>query len=162
MPATAMRSRAFDDEQQDEFHDIEDNEFRDGFYLRESIHLSTRRLVQTPIRMSRLRMLKSITAQLLLENLLEPQNRQASFQGIGRRLASSSSVPIISEPCASVPISTAPTPSTSVPELPSTLLQVRLTDVTRIVANFNFHQTVVDIRAFIDASRPSDTKDYQL
>ncbi|KAK4360902.1 hypothetical protein RND71_019854 [Anisodus tanguticus] len=94
------------------------------------------------------------------ENCPEPQKRQLTFQGVGRTLGSSST-PATSEPSASAsaPISTASVLDES---LPSTSLQIRLADGTRMVALFNFRQTVGDIRAFIDASRPSDTRTYQL
>lgn len=97
------------------------------------------------------------------ENCPEPAKRQVSFQGVGRTLGSSAT-PATSEPSACAPISAAPAASTSVLDesLPSTSLQIRLADGTRMVAHFNFGQTVGDIRAFIDASRPSDTRAYQL
>ncbi|MCD9646900.1 Plant UBX domain-containing protein 3 [Datura stramonium] len=97
------------------------------------------------------------------ENCPEPEKRQVPFQGVGRTLGSSST-PATSEPSDSAPTSTGPAASTSVLDesLPSTSLQIRLADGTRLVAHFNFRQTVGDIRAFIDASRPSDTRAYQL
>ncbi|KAJ8545080.1 hypothetical protein K7X08_017663 [Anisodus acutangulus] len=87
--------------------------------------------------------------------------RQLSFQGVGRTLGSSST-PATSEPSASAPTSTTPATSTSVLDesLPSTSLQIRLVDGTRMVTHFNFR--LGDIRAFLDASRPSDTRAYQL
>lgn len=45
---------------------------------------------------------------------------------------------------------------------PSTSIQLRLADGTRVVARFNSHHTVGDIRAFIDASRPAANATYQL
>lgn len=95
-------------------------------------------------------------------HLQEPEKRQVPFQGVGRTLGSSST-PATSEPSASVPISTASAPTSVLDDsLPSTSLQIRLADGTRMVAHFNFQQTVGDIRAFIDASRPSDTRAFQL
>jgi UBX domain-containing protein 1 len=41
--------------------------------------------------------------------------------------------------------------------LPTTSLQIRLSDGTRLVARFNTSNTIRDLRAFIDASRPSGT-----
>lgn len=46
--------------------------------------------------------------------------------------------------------------------LPSTSIQLRLADGTRMVSRFNYHHTVRDIRAFIDASRPGGARTYQL
>lgn len=46
--------------------------------------------------------------------------------------------------------------------LPFTSIQLRLADGTRMVARFNMHHTVGDIRSFIDASRPGATRPYQL
>ncbi|KAK4347621.1 hypothetical protein RND71_033960 [Anisodus tanguticus] len=87
--------------------------------------------------------------------------RQLSFEGVGRTLGSSTT-PATSEPSASAPTSTTPATSTSVLDesLPSTSLQIRLVDGTRMVTHFNFR--LGDIRAFLHASRPSDTRAYQL
>lgn len=95
-------------------------------------------------------------------HLQEPEKPQVPFQGVGRTLGSSSTAGT-SELSASAPINTQ-TPSTFLVDesLPSTSLQLRLADGTRIVALFNYHHTVGDIRAFIDASRPSAIGDYQL
>ncbi|XP_070026700.1 plant UBX domain-containing protein 4-like [Nicotiana sylvestris] len=92
----------------------------------------------------------------------EPEKPQVPFQGVGRTLGSSSTI-ATSELSASAPINTQ-TPSTFLVDesLPSTSLQLRLADGTRIVAPFNYHHAVGDIRAFIDASRPSAIGDYQL
>jgi UBX domain-containing protein 1 len=46
--------------------------------------------------------------------------------------------------------------------LPSTSIQLRLADGTRMVAHFNNSNTVNDIRSFIDASRPGGARNYQL
>ncbi|KAJ4876106.1 Plant UBX domain-containing protein 4 [Raphanus sativus] len=45
---------------------------------------------------------------------------------------------------------------------PTTSIQIRLTDGTRLVGKFNHHHTVHDIRAFIDSSRPGAPVNYQL
>ncbi|XP_006342266.1 plant UBX domain-containing protein 4-like isoform X3 [Solanum tuberosum] len=45
---------------------------------------------------------------------------------------------------------------------PSTSIQVRLADGTRMVSRFNFQHSIRDIRGFIDASRPSGSRSYQL
>ncbi|VFQ88928.1 unnamed protein product [Cuscuta campestris] len=88
------------------------------------------------------------------ENCPEAESHNsAPFQGVGRTLGSSSS-PASSEPTA---LNTAPSPSMGLvvdESLPSTTVQIRLADGTRMVAHFNNHHTVGDIRAFIDASRP--------
>lgn len=72
---------------------------------------------------------------------------------------------------ASIPIQTnliglaaaAPSPSLVVDEtVPTTSIQIRLADGTRLVAKFNHHHTVNDIRAFIDSSRPGAPVNYQL
>ncbi|XP_009623216.1 plant UBX domain-containing protein 4 [Nicotiana tabacum] len=96
------------------------------------------------------------------ENFTEPEKPQVPFQGVGRTLGSSSTA-ATSELSASAPINNQ-TPSTFLVDesLPSTSLQIRLADGTRIVALFNYHHTVGDIRAFINASRPCATGDYQL
>lgn len=96
------------------------------------------------------------------ENFTEPEKPEVPFQGVGRTLGSSST-PATSEPSASAPVNTQ-TPSTGLLDesLRSTSLQLRLADGTRMVAHFNYHHTVGDIRAFIDASRPSDTSAYRL
>lgn len=45
---------------------------------------------------------------------------------------------------------------------PTTSVQLRLADGTSIDTQFNTHHTIRDVRGFIDASRPDDSKDYQL
>lgn len=47
-------------------------------------------------------------------------------------------------------------------KLPSTSIQLRLADGTRMIARFNHHHTIGDIRAFIDSSRSGGTRAYQL
>ncbi|XWS12887.1 hypothetical protein CRYUN_Cryun37aG0128700 [Craigia yunnanensis] len=100
------------------------------------------------------------------EKCPEPEKkRQVAFQGVGRTLGSSSTSaapePIIS----STPLNTAPNPSPGLvvdESLPSTSIQLRLADGTRLIAHFNFHHTVDDIRSFINASRPGTATNYQL
>jgi UBX domain-containing protein 1 len=94
------------------------------------------------------------------EKFPEPEERQVSFQGVGRTLGSSSA-PAVPEPS----FTSAPVPSVGLvvdDELPSTQIQLRLADGTRMVAHFNHHHTVNDICAFIDASRPGSARDYWL
>lgn len=59
----------------------------------------------------------------------------------------------------------APTPSPGVvvdDTQPSTPIQLRLADGTRMIARFNNYRTIRDVRAFIDASRPDGPRTYQL
>jgi UBX domain-containing protein 1 len=98
--------------------------------------------------------------------LQEPEKqRHAAFQGIGRTLGSSSASPASEPPADSAPLSSAPAPLTGLlvdETLPSTTIQLRLADGTRMVAHFNNSNTVNDIRSFIDASRPGGARNYQL
>nr|CAD1826780.1 unnamed protein product [Ananas comosus var. bracteatus] len=100
------------------------------------------------------------------EDCPEPVKRQVAFQGVGRTLGGgSSSDPPVSEPppAAAAPTTAPPSGGLSVDEsLPSTTIQLRLADGTRMVARFNTHHTVGDIRAFIDASRPGAARTYRL
>ncbi|KAL2632360.1 hypothetical protein R1flu_017046 [Riccia fluitans] len=95
-----------------------------------------------------------------------PEPRHVAFQGTGRTLGSSSQE---NQPSpANVPTPT--TDSTPRPfqglvvdeKKPSTSIQLRLSDGTRMVARFNHHHTVADIRSFIDAARPGSGGAYQL
>ncbi|XP_018468432.1 plant UBX domain-containing protein 3 [Raphanus sativus] len=96
----------------------------------------------------------------------EREKPTVAFQGVGRTLgggASSSTPQSLSNP---TDVAAAPSPSQSpvvVDEtLPSTSIQLRLSDGTRMVAKFNNHHTVNDIRAFIDFSRPGNPINYSL
>ncbi|PPD71618.1 hypothetical protein GOBAR_DD31490 [Gossypium barbadense] len=63
------------------------------------------------------------------------------------------------------PLNTAPSPSPGLvveESLPSTSIWLRLADGTRMVAHFNSHNTIGDIRSFIDAFRPESATIYQL
>ncbi|KAJ9169172.1 hypothetical protein P3X46_020633 [Hevea brasiliensis] len=100
------------------------------------------------------------------EQCPEPEKqRHVPFQGVGRTLGSSSA-PAATDPTVdSAPLNTAPTPSIGLvvdETLPSTSVQLRLADGTRMIAHFNYHHTVNDIRAFINASRPEGAQNYQL
>lgn len=76
---------------------------------------------------------------------------------------SSSSDPVPSIPSRSQPDSSQPLRGLAVDDSkPSTSIQLRLSDGTRMVARFNYHHTIVDIRAFIDAARPGGGSTYQL
>ncbi|KAF3451768.1 hypothetical protein FNV43_RR07864 [Rhamnella rubrinervis] len=99
------------------------------------------------------------------ENCPEPEKQHAPFQGVGRTLGSGSA-PVPDGPTVvSTPLTTAPTPS-EVPAvdetLPSTSIQLRLADGSRLIARLNYHHTISDIRAFLDASRPGGPRNYQL
>lgn len=62
-------------------------------------------------------------------------------------------------------VNSSPSPSAGLvvdESLPSTSIQLRLADGTRMVAHFNYHHTISDVRAFIDASRPGGARNYQL
>ncbi|CAJ2658296.1 unnamed protein product [Trifolium pratense] len=96
----------------------------------------------------------------------EPERSQVSFQGVGRTLGSSSNS-VAPEPNVSSgkPLTSAPPPSAGLvvdQSLPSTSIQLRLADGTRLISHFNHHHTVGDIRAFIDSSRPGAGQSYQL
>ncbi|GLT72664.1 hypothetical protein SLA2020_445740 [Shorea laevis] len=90
------------------------------------------------------------------ENCPEPEKRHVPFQGVGRTLGSSST-PVAAEPTVvSTSLNSAPTASMGLvvdETLPSTSIQLRLADGTRLIAHFNYHHTINDIRSFIDASR---------
>lgn len=94
------------------------------------------------------------------------KRRHAPFQGVGRTLASDSPNLVAPErTSAAISPSVAPLPSTGLvvdESLPITSLQLRLADGTRMVSRFNHHHTIRDIRGFIDASRPSGARNYQL
>ncbi|MCL7047953.1 hypothetical protein MKW94_029742 [Papaver nudicaule] len=96
----------------------------------------------------------------------EPEKVQKiAFQGVGRTLGSSSNNVASEQTAAPVTLNTARVPSIGLvvdDTLPSTSIQLRLSDGTRMVARFNYRHTVGDIRAFIDASRPGGARTYQL
>lgn len=101
------------------------------------------------------------------ERCPEPVQRQTPFQGVGRTLGggSSSDTPISEPAPAAAASSTAASPSIGLSvndSLPSTSIQLRLADGTRMVARFNTYHTVADIRAFIDASRLGSVRTYRL
>ncbi|XP_052488202.1 plant UBX domain-containing protein 4 isoform X1 [Gossypium raimondii] len=100
------------------------------------------------------------------EKYPEPKKKhQAAFQGVGRTLGSGSTSATPEETSSTSPLNTAPNPSPGLvvdESLPSTSIQLRLADGTRMVARFNLHNTVGDIRSFIDASRPESATIYQL
>ncbi|KAK3142371.1 hypothetical protein QOZ80_4BG0345650 [Eleusine coracana subsp. coracana] len=99
------------------------------------------------------------------EDYKEPAKPRSRFQGVGRTLGGGSSAEDNSAPAP--PTQAPPAASRSVgivvdDSLPFTSIQLRLADGTRMVARFNMHHTVGDIRSFIDASRPGGTRPYHL
>ncbi|KAL5578752.1 hypothetical protein UlMin_011194 [Ulmus minor] len=94
------------------------------------------------------------------EKCPEPEKQHhVPFQGVGRTLGSTSA-PVAPEPTI---VSTTDNAAPVVDEaLPSTSIQLRLADGTRLIGNFNYHHTINDIRAFINASRPEGPRNYQL
>ncbi|CAF1742103.1 unnamed protein product [Brassica oleracea var. botrytis] len=99
------------------------------------------------------------------ENCPEREKPKVSFQGVGRTL--SGGTPSLAPDSAAVPVQTGlaapPSPTLVIDEtLPTASIQIRLADGTRLVAKFNHHHTVSDIRAFIDSSRPGAPVNYQL
>ncbi|XP_050381556.1 plant UBX domain-containing protein 4-like [Argentina anserina] len=104
------------------------------------------------------------------EDYPEPvkQCGQVAFQGVGRTLGGSTSESAASDStaaAAAAPLTTAPLPSLGLTvdqSLPSTSIQLRLADGTRMVSRFNNYHTIRDIHAFIDASRPGGIRNYRL
>ncbi|VVB07775.1 unnamed protein product [Arabis nemorensis] len=106
----------------------------------------------------------------------QEKKRRVSFQGVGRTLGgsndSSGSSSARAPDSDAIPVQTnltslaaapGPSPTFVVDEtIPTTSIQIRLADGTRLVAKFNHHHTVNDIRAFIDSSRPGAPVNYQL
>ena len=96
----------------------------------------------------------------------EPEKPKVPFQGVGRTLGGSSSSAASDETArAPAPMTSALPPSAGLvvdQSQPSTPIQLRLADGTRMVAHFNYNHTINDIRTFIDASRPGGSRTYQL
>ncbi|KAL3627425.1 Plant UBX domain-containing protein 4 [Castilleja foliolosa] len=101
-----------------------------------------------------------------VENYPEQEIQRDPFQGTGRTLGSSSATGSgTATTNVSAPLQSAPSPSVGLVvdrSLPSTSIQLRLADGTRMVAHFNHHHTIADIRSFIDSSRPGGSSSYQL
>ncbi|XP_059318322.1 plant UBX domain-containing protein 4-like [Lycium ferocissimum] len=90
-----------------------------------------------------------------------PEKRRASFQGMGR----TSGAPAVDSTAVVSSFTAAPAPSAGLvvdQTQPSTSIQVRLADGTRMVSRFNLQHTIRDIRGFIDASRPGGPRRYKL
>ncbi|KAJ0251162.1 Plant UBX domain-containing protein 5 [Hirschfeldia incana] len=98
------------------------------------------------------------------DNYTEPPKPKNPFKGVGRTLGDSGSGS--AEPQAPpAGMHTAPGPSRGLvvdQAAPTTSIQLRLADGTRLVSRFNKHHTVRDVRGFIDASRPGGSREYQL
>ncbi|KAG2716930.1 hypothetical protein I3760_03G150200 [Carya illinoinensis] len=96
----------------------------------------------------------------------KPAKHRIPFRGVGRTLGDTATTPATSEPTVadtSSNITQLPSMGLVVDEsLPSTSIQLRLADGTRIVSRFNLHHTIRDIHDFIDASRPGGVGTYQL
>ncbi|CAM8955829.1 unnamed protein product [Rhodiola kirilowii] len=100
------------------------------------------------------------------ENYTEPEKPKLPFNGVGRTLGSSSSdVPVSQAVSSASTLNAAPVPSAGMTidqNAPLTSIQIRLADGTRMVSRFNYHHTIGDLRAFINASRPGTSTTYQL
>ncbi|KAM0906637.1 hypothetical protein ACQ4PT_016656 [Festuca glaucescens] len=96
------------------------------------------------------------------------KERPAPFQGGGRSLATPSENSAPSAVTSSAATSSAATATTTTKtvtvddSLPSTSLQIRFADGSRVVARFNTSHTISDVRAFVDATRPGEASDYTL
>jgi UBX domain-containing protein 1 len=93
------------------------------------------------------------------EEFTEPVKRAAPFQGERRTLVAPSDNNTSSAAASST--ATAPRTITVDDSLPSTSLQIRFADGSRLVARFNTSHTISDVRAFIDATRP-EASEYTL
>ncbi|CAI0430634.1 unnamed protein product [Linum tenue] len=100
------------------------------------------------------------------ENYAEPAKKKPAFQGVGRTLGTTGDGGAsASESPAAPPLKSAPAPSVGLTvdsSSPTTSIQLRLADGTRMVSRFNLHHTIRDVRAFIVASRPGEAQDFQL
>ncbi|CAH8391179.1 unnamed protein product [Eruca vesicaria subsp. sativa] len=99
------------------------------------------------------------------DSYTEPPKPKNSFQGVGRTLGASGSGSAAEPQAPPAQMNTAPAPSVGLvvdQAAPTTSIQLRLADGTRLVSRFNNHHTVRDVRGFIDASRPGGSREYQL
>uniref|UniRef100_A0A2P2J839 UBX domain-containing protein n=1 Tax=Rhizophora mucronata TaxID=61149 RepID=A0A2P2J839_RHIMU len=98
------------------------------------------------------------------DNYSEHEQRQIPFQGVGRTLCSRTDA-TASETVPAASLKTAPLPATGLvvdSSSPTTSIQLRLADGTRMISRFNLNHTVRDLRAFIEASRPGGARNYLL
>ncbi|KAG5606698.1 hypothetical protein H5410_028190 [Solanum commersonii] len=94
-----------------------------------------------------------------------PEKRHISFQGVRRTSGNTSNAAAVESTVVVSSFTADPAPSVGLvvdQTQPSTSIQVRLADGTRMVSRFNFQHSIRDIRGFIDASRPSGSRSYQL
>ncbi|KAL5199987.1 hypothetical protein ABZP36_021190 [Zizania latifolia] len=101
------------------------------------------------------------------EKYPEPVKHAAPFQGGRRTLGTpsdNSTPPDTTSAAAACSTTTATETSTLMVDdsLPSTSLQIRFVDGSRMVARFNTNRTIADVRAFIDTTRPGEASDYTL
>ncbi|CAN1124232.1 Plant UBX domain-containing protein 5 [Linum perenne] len=95
----------------------------------------------------------------------EPPKKKAAFKGVGRTLADTPTDNASASEPQPAPLMTAPLPSSGLTvdsSSPTTSIQLRLADGTRMVSRFNLHHTIRDVRGFIMASRPGEAQDFQL
>ncbi|KAG8094887.1 hypothetical protein GUJ93_ZPchr0012g19334 [Zizania palustris] len=101
------------------------------------------------------------------EKCPEPVKHAAPFQGGGRTLEtpSDNSMPLHTTSAAAASTTVTATNSYTLTvddSLPSTSLQIRFVDGSRMVARFNTSHTIADVRAFIETTRPGEDSDYTL
>jgi UBX domain-containing protein 1 len=103
------------------------------------------------------------------EKCPEPVKRAAPFHGAAKTLGTPSdnnSTPPEATSAAAAASSTETASKTVTitvdDSLPSTSLQIRFVDGSRMVAHFNTSHTIADVRAFIDTTRPGEAGDYTL
>lgn len=105
------------------------------------------------------------------QDFVPPKPIVKPFSGSGFRLGAPTGDATVAPPpvAATAPAvvnaaAAAPPPPSSCadPSLPSTKLQLRLADGTRLVAQFNNTQTVLDVRKFISSARPGEGRPFVL
>uniref|UniRef100_A0A0E0HTV6 UBX domain-containing protein n=1 Tax=Oryza nivara TaxID=4536 RepID=A0A0E0HTV6_ORYNI len=103
------------------------------------------------------------------EKCPEPVKRAAPFHGAAKTLGTPSdnnSTPPEATSAAAAASSTETASKTVTitvdDSLPSTSLQIRFVDGSRMVARFNTSHTIADVRVFIDTTRPGEAGDYTL
>ncbi|XP_057960887.1 plant UBX domain-containing protein 4-like [Malania oleifera] len=99
------------------------------------------------------------------EKCPEREKHRNAFEGVGRTLGSSTPSAAPEPAVGGTSLHTAPLRSMGLTldeTMPSTSIQLRLADGTRMVARVNYHHTIGDLRAFIDTSRPGGACTYQL
>ncbi|KAJ4848999.1 hypothetical protein Tsubulata_041276 [Turnera subulata] len=99
------------------------------------------------------------------DNYSEPEKPQMPFQGAGRTLGGTTTPAASKSAVPAAALNTAPAPAPGLvvdSSSPTTSIQLRLADGTRMVSRFNLNHTIRDIRGFIEASRPGGSRNYQL